>query len=102
MHRGIKRKLLAPTVALKLVTLRRLGVPYSRLIKDLDLSMTVPTLTKLITAYDTFYNNAEMTAELGDRLFPSWLNLDCDKVQEAPEGWVYQGYFPLVGEWVHL
>ena len=82
------------------------GVPILTLIKQEQINITAPTLTKLIN-YMTQLENIDTENELNEplyetvylSLFPSWLEENELELVVQPHGWFYEGLFPL-GKWI--
>lgn len=90
----------------ELEDLNHKGVPVRKLIRDYDLTIAAPTLTRLI-GYLSLANRSIIdgkkslaTKELiYSSLFPEWLEvIDLDEVKQ-PSNWSYEGSMPL-GKWV--
>jgi len=80
------------------------GVPICLLIKQYNLSVTPPTLTKLMKYVDALETckDEDVQSTIYASLFPEWLTQDeTVKSLVAPNGWKYKGVMPL-GEWVNL
>lgn len=88
-----KRKLIPRALFAQIFARKALGVPLSRIIKDFNLNICRTSLATLIKLYEVSYTDGKFDASL----FPPWLE-DTDEIQEQPDGWYYQGYFPW-GEW---
>jgi len=97
-----KRKLVAKSLLLTLYERKQLGVPLSRLIADFNLDIARGSLTPLLNHYHSALKKETSMPELAEgifaSLFPPWLT-DNNEVQQNPDSWSYQGYFPL-GKWV--
>lgn len=97
-----KRKLLTPTALSTLTEKVELGVPLSKAIRQMDLDLTRPTALKLVEIYldylelDVFHPTAQ---RIDVSLFAPWMPIEGPAVQEQPDNWYYEGYFPL-GEWI--
>jgi len=70
------------------------GVPLARALRQLNINVTLPTATKLLTHYASLHSDIVSAS-----LFPDWLDEDGPALQEQPSTAKYDGYFPL-GEWV--
>lgn len=88
-----KRKLIPKALVIEIVKRQALGVPLSRIIKDLELNISRTSLKSILDIYKSVDPDSSWEASL----FPPWLN-DEAKVQEQPNNWYYQGYFPW-GSW---
>ena len=89
-----RRKLIRRSLLIELADLRLKGVPVLKLLRDYDLELSPPHLTKQLDYYNMFKNKAEVV----NSLFPEWLN-DIDNIQEQPATAKYDGMFPW-GEWI--
>lgn len=95
------RKLLAPQTLYDLDRMTDAGVPVAKAMRKLKIEdeVTRPTVVSLLEAYrkrndyDCEHYNSTIYS-----LFPPWLVDDGPAVQEQPEEYVYNGYFPL-GYW---
>ena len=87
------RKLITSRVLKALYMKTEQGIPLKRAMRQLNIPLTQPTVKKLLTHYSI---NSDITRA---SIFPPWLSEDGPPVQEQPQDWVYQGYFPL-GVWV--
>lgn len=76
------------------------GVPVSRLIKDHNLDITSPTLSKLLTHFEASEKAKEQNSKdlILASLFPPWLGESNKDIVLQPQDWVYHGRMPL-GEW---
>ena len=79
----------------EIVRRRRLGVPVSRIARDLGLIICRPSLANLIKMYEAANEENNFEASL----FPVWLNEE-DPIQCQPDNWYYEGFFPF-GTWKH-
>jgi hypothetical protein len=98
-----KRKLLSPTAYIAVHARLNMGVPLSRIIKDLQVAMSRPALSKLLAANDTSFSPAvpvDDSIAIQNSLNPKWIDYDGPLVQEQPDDWKYVGYFPY-GVWTH-
>lgn len=87
-----------------------LGVPLAQLVRQLDNTISSPTLKALIGHYEVWLTisarpHAKLTADVKaiyDSLFPDWLNLSdgAPQVQLCPNGVLYIGTFPY-GDWIY-
>lgn len=84
-----KRKLIPRALVLQIVERQALGVPLSRIIKDLRLDISRTSLKSILDVYKAVDSDSPCEASL----FPPWLTKEA-KVQEQPSNWYYQGYFP--------
>lgn len=89
-----KRKLIKFSTLVALFDKEQEGVPYSRMIRDLDLDVSTPHLTKLLNYL--FLSTSEPAIE--QSLRPPWLDEDGPEVQEEPDDYKYIGRFPF-GVW---
>lgn len=90
-----KRKLIPRALFAEIIARKALGVPSSRIIKDLELDISRTSLSSLIKVYEVSYADGKFDTSL----FPPWLK-DTAKIQEQPDNWYYEGYFPW-GVWKH-
>lgn len=90
-----KRKLIPKALFVEIISRKALGVPISRVIKDLDLDISRTSLNSLLKVYEV----SAVTGKFDGSLFPPWL-ADTPEVQEQPDNWYYQGHFPW-GNWQH-
>lgn len=85
----------------------KMGVPVTTLIKQEDLNITSPTLTKLLSYVDLLeaqnvIDDEALYNTIYNSLFPEWLTKEEDKdIVKQPAGVVYEGMFPF-GEWKDL
>lgn len=78
---------------------RKEGVPVSRIIKDYELEITHPTLSRLIEYYELYMQaNDEIKPIIFSSLFPEWLSSSTDILVKQPTEYVYRGRMPL-GQW---
>lgn len=91
------RKLIVKHYLNEYASLRQLGVPIRKIIRDNDLDISGPHLSKLLDWVDEL--NQENNTIIHDSLFPQWLDTDGDKVQEQPIHYNYSGRFPK-GRWI--
>ena len=100
MRDNNKRKLIPENIMEEIVHLHGLGVPKAKIIRDLELDMSNPHLTKLIGMYQFVYRKGTLSVEYRERikfsLFPAWLT---DEQRVQPENYSYVGHFPY-GMWV--
>jgi len=97
------RKLLTPSVLRELARLTDLGVPVASAMRTLGLEdiITRPTVVMLLRAYSERHDGpVDRNVTITNSLFPTWLNDDSGgaPVQEQPEDYNYNGYFPQ-GYW---
>jgi hypothetical protein len=97
-----KRKLVSESVLKEVISREHLGVPLTKIIDQLGLDISRPSLRKLITYYSNLHRITENTYGGGplnvrSSLFPVWLQED---VQEQPDNFTYVGMFPW-GMWVY-
>ncbi len=85
-----KRKLLLPATLHAISEKAALEVPLNKQIKHLDVSR--PVVVKLLRWYAS--DNPIVRASI----LPPWLDADGPQVQENPDDWYYEGFFPF-GEW---
>ena len=90
-----KRKLIRYEMFLEIVKQAELGVPYTKLVREHQLSLTSQHLSNLIKKYQTL--NKDSAAQ---QFNPEWLNADGDSIQEPPNDIAYQGLFPW-GQWIN-
>ncbi len=95
-----KRKLLTPGCYGMIDAKVQLGVPLAKIMRDMSLEDAIsrPSLSKLVKHYNTMLEDNDTV--ISASLFPSWLASDGISVQEQPDNWYYEGYFPL-GDWMH-
>ena len=100
------RKLVPKTLLADIAKLRQLGVPLRKLIRDHELDISGPHLTKLL---DTF-GDLRTPINIYDKkieqvvcasMFPAWLDNNSLTAQDQPDNYKYVGRFPI-GEWQHL
>lgn len=91
------RKLLTPKALIELQQKTLIGVPLALAIRQQNLDIARPTAFNLLRMLD-IANNPLSPPGVTDSLFPAWLDKDGPDVQEQPDTWVYNGYFPL-GSW---
>lgn len=95
------RKLIPLNHLLEFQRLKQLGVPIRKIIRDNDLNISGPHLSKLIDYYTLGKALDEESQELlTNSLFPDWLNADLP-VQEQPEDYKYNGIYPY-GTWENV
>lgn len=87
-----KRKLLAKHVLAKAIEQQNLGVPIARILHNLELDISRPTISSLIA----YAKKSEPTILAS--IYPPWLDQNSDTIQQQPEKWIYVGFFPH-GEW---
>lgn len=75
------------------------GVPICKLIKQYDLPITPPTLTKLIS-YNLMCDEVsyDIAKIIHNSLFPEWLSSQDKLVLKQSSEWRYIGKMPL-GKW---
>ena len=99
---GAKRKLVPQSIIVNIYELTDIGVPLAKVLKDKDLDACRPVIAKLLDAYRLAHKE-DMTMKVRgtvmSSLFPVWLQ-ESPEVQEQPDGWKYQGRFPL-GHWLY-
>ena len=102
MRGNNKRKLLNE---LELQAVRKsyvLGVPLTRIIRDMQLSVSRLHLLKLLYIYNDIVEEElkanEERHQLRSAIFPIWLN-NTKGIIEQPNTWTYKGRFPF-GEWM--
>lgn len=91
----IKKELL-----IRLHEANKAGVPYSKLVRNYDLTVSQPTLAKLIH-YITIAGNSpkEVADIIHASLYPAWSEQSETNCTVQPSTWYYRGKMPL-GEWV--
>ena len=95
------RKLLSETILADLLYKSDLGVPHSKLIRDMNLDVSLPHLTKLIGWYKQS-EEAEVNAHfIRASLFPPWIVENINGMQCQPDTYTYKGLFPF-GEWKRI
>ncbi len=85
----------------KIYAERQLGVNYSALVRNHELPMTDPTLSKLLGHYDAYMETRidEVRDIIHGSLFPVWLTESAETyVYQDTAKWVYRGVMPL-GRW---
>ena len=87
------RKLIVEHVLTDLYHKTEQGIPLKRAMRQLNVSLTQPTVVKLLNHYAISSDITQAS------IFPEWLNPNGPPVQTQPTNWVYEGYFPL-GVWV--
>lgn len=97
-----RRKLMTSNCYGMITAKQQLGVSMSRITRDLAIANEIsrPSLIKLVKHYNTMMEQGPEAATIHASLFPDWLNHNGSAIQEQPEDWRYEGYFPL-GEWLH-
>ena len=102
MRGNNKRKLLNE---LELQAARKLyviGVPLTKIIRDLQLSVSRLHLLKLFLIYNDIVEEelkvSKERHQLRSAIFPLWLN-NTKGIVEQPNEWTYKGRFPF-GEWI--
>lgn len=91
------RKLIRPDILADLAVLTELGVPVASAMrqKEIDTLITRPVVVALL---ESFARVDEGPLALGqaiqDSLFPEWLDLAGARVQEQPDNYTYNGFFP--------
>lgn len=91
----MRRKLLTQKALIKLSSQVALGVPVARALTNLSITMSRPAAVKLLEAYNNITDHPNIQASL----FPEWMDSSGPDIQEQPDNFSYNGYFPL-GEWV--
>ncbi len=91
------RKLLTPKALIELQQKTEMGVPLALALRQANLDITRPTAFNLLRMLH-IANNPISPPSVTDSLFPAWLDKDGPAVQEQPQSWIYEGYFPL-GSW---
>lgn len=93
------RKLLPEDVLVEAVSRSNMGVPHTRIKKDLGVELSLPKFNELLKWYKytqkvphSGNGNTQETVWLS--LFPSWIK----QTQIQPDDWKYRGTFPF-GEW---
>lgn len=104
MSRGKRRKLIRFDKFLELHRTTAIGVPLARALRDMQLDISRPLAAKMLKVYEGVENDTmelSAAAKVVHTLSPSWMNVhkDAPHVQEQPDGWDYEGYFPF-GDWV--
>ena len=77
------------------------GVPVAKLIKNYNLSMSQPTLNKLLNTYDILLNKSLVDSDywtVWSSLFPCWPTMHSDNIMIQPATHVYYGTWPY-GKW---
>ena len=96
-----KRKLMPQSVLHEILCKANEGVPIARLLRNYELDLTRTTLASLLQQYALSATSLQDQDTILASLFPPWLDEYSEtssKVQQNPDGWYYQGYFPW-GEW---
>ena len=94
-----RRKLLTERTLAALVKDIDRGVPLARAMQNANVSMSRPSVDKLVKAYRVCQNKDSphmLAKDVHKSLFPSWLDIDG---QEQPDNSEYTGLFPF-GAWV--
>ena len=92
------QKLLLTTIAEE----ARIGVPHATLVTKYNLTITPPTLSKLIKHMQAYLDCVEPKSKdiIEASLFPNWLMFRDDKLLvRQPTSYKYHGKFPL-GKWI--
>ncbi len=97
MPRKTDRTLIRHDALEEAIHLKQLGVPVSVIMRDLKLTMTQPTFSKLLG----YWSNYLVNHPGNNSLTPPWLLSSGPIEQTAPLGWEYTGMFPF-GEWSTL
>lgn len=98
------RKLIPPAILNTLYFSHKQGVPLTRLIRDHELCISSPHLSKLIYWYGELESkksfNKDQLNIIAENLFPIWLTdrPTSPKVQQQPNTYTYKGKFPF-GQW---
>jgi hypothetical protein len=104
MSRGKRRKLIRYDKFLELYETTAIGVPLARALRDMQLDISRPLAAKMLKVYEGVENEtmeSSAAVKVVDTLRPTWMNVHkgASNVQEQPDGWDYEGYFPF-GDWV--
>ena len=97
-----KRKLISSDLMHTLHHEWCIGVPVPALIRKYELDISRPALVTLLRHCTHYFaaGDTDVHDAIKNSLFPPWWDLTKDdEVQENPEGWSYEGEFPL-GRWV--
>lgn len=96
------RKLMNPKLYTQIQEKLDMGVPLTKVMKQLDITMSHPACSKLMRYFEDSrdYSDPDGATIIHNSLFPKWLDADGPTVQEQPFDYKYIGYFPY-GEWVH-
>lgn len=93
-----RRKLIRKDILEEIAKKNTSGVPLSRLIRDYDLDISLPHITKLVN----WYKSANKFDSVKASLFPEWLKNNGTPIQVQPwEKFRYLGTFPT-GCWVRI
>lgn len=97
-------KLIKRAVLEEIQGLHNSGVPLSKLIRDFDLTITNPTLNRLLISLTAATvlsenNSYKHTSTLVKSLFPDWLEGAEGVEVTQPNEWKYIGLMPY-GEWL--
>lgn len=96
-----RRKLLSPAAYVLIQSKLSIGVPLTRIIKDLDLQISRPALSRLLMiSEDSFTSHVDDSIAMQNSLLPKWVDTAGPYVQEQPDEWKYEGLFPL-GAWIN-
>jgi len=89
-----RRKLLALGILDTLYVDYKKGVPLTRMIRDAELDISGPHLTKLLAWYQLSLTDSMVELSLT----PTWVDQRSTSIQEQPDDANYIGLFPI-GEW---
>ena len=94
-----QRRLIPEPLLKELHELYSLGVPVSKLTKELN-DITNPVLTKLLVTYSLYIDETDEDRKISlyANLFPKWLDNDVLEVQACPLNCKFDGYWPQ-GKW---
>lgn len=74
-----------------------LGVPLARALENIGLNnISRPAAKSLLKCNDAISNDI-----INKSLCPTWLDPAGDNIQEQPDNYTYEGFFPL-GKWVKI
>ena len=99
MSRGKPRKLIRLDKLSTLAHRAQMGVPLARAIRDMRLDISRPLAAKQVQLFNMDCATKEASSLLKHSLDAPWLDYDGPTVQEQPDNWYYEGYFPF-GKWV--
>jgi hypothetical protein len=95
------RKLVSLPLLSKVCERVNMGVPLTRVIRQLNLDISRPCLASLLDAYITYTlsKDREPGKTIFNSLFPPWMP-EGEHIVMSPDSWCYVGRFPL-GYWTH-
>lgn len=105
-----KRKLVKTAVLQEIASLNKQGVPLAKIVRDNDLDVSLPHLTKLIHFFNLSIDacperhiTEEDKVKLLNSLFPEWMQFAAEAapIQVQPASYKYKGLFPW-GIWIEV